>query len=117
MAPRRSSARSYIYAGGSDGTAPKADVYFTRGVGSGNLDVWKAAPPLPEARASAASVVIGNTMYLIGGYGPDGKPTDTVYSMTLGQRRHVRRVDDRDGRPAAGGAGRRCRRPRCRTAS
>ncbi len=29
------------------------------------------------------SVVIGNTMYVIGGYGPDGKPTDTVYSMTL----------------------------------
>ncbi|HEX6787416.1 MAG TPA: hypothetical protein VF076_09460 [Acidimicrobiales bacterium] len=73
----------YIYAGGSDGLAPKADVYFTRGIGNGNLDVWKAAPPLPEARASAGSVVIGNTMYVIGGFGPDGKPTDTVYSMTL----------------------------------
>ena len=73
----------YLYAGGSDGTAATADVYFSRAVGSGNLDVWKAAPSLPEARSAAAGVVVGNTLYVIGGYGPDGKPTTTVYSLTL----------------------------------
>jgi hypothetical protein len=74
---------TYIYAGGSDGTAPVADVYVSHAVGTGNLDTWSAAPSLPEARADAASAVIGSTMYVIGGLGPDGKPTDTAYSLTI----------------------------------
>ena len=74
----------YVYAGGSDGSAPVADVSISHAVGTGNLDKWSAGPALPEARADAASVVIGNTMYVIGGYGPDGKPTSTVYSLTVG---------------------------------
>ena len=41
-------------------------------------------PALPEARADAAYVVLGNTLYVIGGFGPDGTPTDTVYSLTVG---------------------------------
>ena len=73
----------YVYAGGTDGTAPVADVHVARAVGDGNLDGWKDAPPLPEARASAAGAVIGNTIFVIGGYGPDGQPTDTMYSLTV----------------------------------
>ncbi len=75
---------TYLYAGGSDGKAPVADVYFSKAVGTGNLDKWAAGPSLPEARTDAATAVIGSTMFVIGGYGPDGKPTSTVYSLTLG---------------------------------
>jgi N-acetylneuraminic acid mutarotase len=75
--------RTYVYAGGSDGTAPSADVWFSHVVGSGNIDVWAAGPSLPEARSDAAVVVSGSTLYVIGGLGPDGQPTDTVYSVTV----------------------------------
>ena len=76
---------TYLYAGGTDGSAPVKDVYFSQAVGTGNLDKWAAGPSLPEARADAASAVIGSTVFVIGGYGPDGKPTSTVYSLTRGQ--------------------------------
>jgi len=75
---------TYLYAGGTDGTAPVADVYVSHTVGTGNLDTWSAGPPLPEPRADAAVVTISSTMYVIGGFGPDGQPTDTVYSLTVG---------------------------------
>ena len=83
MASPPSWARSYLYVGGSDGKAATANVYVARAVGDGNLDGWKEGPPLPEARSSAAGAVIGNTIYVMGGYGPDGKPTDTTYTMTI----------------------------------
>lgn len=75
--------QTYIYAGGSDGSAASADVYVSHAVGTGNIDKWSAGPALPEARADAASVVVGNTLYVIGGFGPDGKPTTTTYSLTV----------------------------------
>jgi hypothetical protein len=74
---------TYVFAGGTDGTSPKADVYYSRAVGTGNLDKWSVGPALPEARADAAVTVIGSTIYVIGGYGPDGKPTSTAYSLTV----------------------------------
>ncbi|HKF85403.1 MAG TPA: kelch repeat-containing protein [Candidatus Limnocylindrales bacterium] len=74
----------YLYAGGTAGDAAAADVYVSHAVGTGNLDVWSPGPSLPEARTDAASVVVGNTLYVIGGLGPDGAPTDTVYSLTVG---------------------------------
>jgi hypothetical protein len=77
--------QTYIYAGGSDAEqAPSADVYISHAVGTGNIDTWSAGPALPEARADAAYVVLGNSLYVIGGFGPDGTPTDTVYSLTVG---------------------------------
>jgi Galactose oxidase, central domain len=74
---------TYLYVGGTDGTTPKADVYISHPVQDGLLGLWSQGPALPEARASAASVVVGNTLYLVGGYGPDGKPTSTTYSITV----------------------------------
>ena len=76
---------TYLYAGGTDGSAPVKDVYFSQAVGTGNLDKWRPAPASPRPRADAASAVIGSTVFVIGGYGPDGKPTSTVYSLTRGQ--------------------------------
>src|SRR3954452_8151316 len=72
----------YVFAGGSDGSKAVADTYLSKAVGTGNIDKWTPGPALPEARANAASVVIGNTLYLIGGSGPDGQPTTSVYSIT-----------------------------------
>jgi len=74
---------TYVYAGGSDGSAPSADTFVSTAVGTGNIDKWAAGPALPEARADAASVVSGNTLYVIGGYGPDGQPTTTVFSLKV----------------------------------
>ena len=65
--------QTYLYAGGSDGAARRRrHLRLARRSGTGNLDTWTAGPALPEARADAASVVVGNTLYVIGGYGPDG---------------------------------------------
>ncbi len=74
---------TYLYIGGSDGKTAVPNVYVARSVGSGNLDGWKEGPPLPEGRSSAAAVVVGSTVYVVGGYGPDGKPTDTTYAVTI----------------------------------
>jgi hypothetical protein len=75
---------TYLYAGGSDGKAAVANTYVSHAVGLGNLDKWSEGPALPEARSDAAYVVSGNTLYVIGGYGPSGAPTATAYSLTVG---------------------------------
>jgi hypothetical protein len=74
---------TFLYVGGSDGTAPVSTTYVSHTTGVGNISSWTQGPDLPEARADAASAVIGTTLYLIGGYGPDGQPTTTVYSLTV----------------------------------
>ena len=73
----------YVYAGGTDGKAATGTVFVSHATGLGNLVPWTAGPPLPEARTDAASIVVGNTLYVIGGYGPDGKPTATTFSLTV----------------------------------
>jgi hypothetical protein len=75
---------TYLYVGGSDGKAAVANTYVSHAVGLGNLDTWSEGPALPAARSDAAYVVSGNTLYVIGGYGPDGAPTTTAYSITVG---------------------------------
>ncbi len=75
--------QTYVYAGGSDGSAPSRDTFVSRTVGTGNIDTWSAGPSLPEARADAASVVSDGRLYVIGGYGPDGQPTTTVFSLAV----------------------------------
>lgn len=75
-----------IYAGGSDGTAPTSTTY-TSTVTNGNLSAWTDGPALPEARTDAGLAVLTGTAYLIGGTGPDGKPTNTVWALpTVGDK-------------------------------
>jgi Kelch motif len=74
--------KTYVYVGGSDGTAASDSVYVSHAVGDGNLDKWAAGPSLPAARSNAASVVLGSTLYIIGGTDASGAPTTTVYSIT-----------------------------------
>jgi hypothetical protein len=73
-----------LYIGGSDGTAA-TDTTFISDVASGNYGAWTAGPKLPEARSDTAVVSIGSTIYLIGGAGPDGKPVDTIWTLTYDQ--------------------------------
>jgi hypothetical protein len=80
---------TYLYAGGSDGNAASDKVYITHVVGTGNIDSWTEGPSLPEPRVDAASAVLGNTLFVIGGYGPDGQPTSTLFSLQV----------DNDGNP------------------
>ena len=75
---------TYLYAGGSDGKAAVASTFVSHAVGNGNLDKWSEGPALPEARSDPAYAVSGNTLYVIGGYGPDGAPTTTAFSLTVG---------------------------------
>jgi hypothetical protein len=74
---------TYLYAGGSDGAAATNTVFVSHSSGVGNLTTWSQGPALPEARTDAAAVVLGNSLYVIGGYGPDGKPTSTVYALDV----------------------------------
>jgi hypothetical protein len=67
------------YIGGSDGKAA-SDQTWLADLHSGTFGPWKAGPALPAPRSSAAAAVLNSTVYVAGGNGPDGKPTDTVYA-------------------------------------
>lgn len=69
-----------LYAGGSDGNAATGTTYVAN-LKNGAFDAWTAGPALPEARSDAAAVTLNGAAYLIGGTGPDGKPTNTVWAL------------------------------------
>ena len=71
-----------LYIGGSDGTKASDTTYVTK-VDKGNYGPWAEGPKLIEARANAAFASLNGTGYLIGGLGPDGKATDTIWSLGL----------------------------------
>lgn len=74
---------TYLYIGGTDGKSAQATTLVSHAVGSGNLDKWSQGPALPEPRTDATLAVLGSTVHLFGGLGPDGKPTTTAYSLTV----------------------------------
>lgn len=49
----------------------------------GNFSPWTDGPALPEPRRGAAYTSLSGVPYIIGGLGPDGAPTDTVYIGVL----------------------------------
>ena len=53
---------------------------------SANSDSWTDGPPLPEPRSDASIVPVSGTVYVIGGFDADGKPTTTVFSLTPTRR-------------------------------
>ena len=71
-----------LYAGGTDGTAPSATSFITQ-IDRGSFGAWSEGPALPEARTDAALATLSGTAYLIGGIGPDGAPTTTVWAIGL----------------------------------
>jgi hypothetical protein len=84
-APRTNGAAAQVathllYIGGSDGKTPTATTSVSE-VKDGIFGAWVDGPALPEARSDAAYTVLSGAAYLIGGNGPDGKPTDTVWTL------------------------------------
>jgi hypothetical protein len=84
-------AGSVYVAGGYDAAgAPTTTLYvLTPDASTGDLKAWAAgadAKPsidLPEARAASSLVAVSDGLLLLGGVGPDGKPTNTVWKATL----------------------------------
>jgi hypothetical protein len=73
---------SLLYIGGTDGTTPSATTYVAK-LDKANFSGWAEGPALPKARTDASIAILNGTAYLIGGAGPDGKPTDTLWSIGL----------------------------------
>jgi len=71
-----------LYIGGSDGSAA-TNTTFVAKLDKGNYGAWTTGPALPEGRTDAALASLSGVVYLIGGKGPDGKATDTVWSIGL----------------------------------
>ena len=71
-----------VYIGGTDGTAASATTYVAK-LDKGNFGAWAEGPALPAARTDASLAILNGTAYLIGGLGPDGKPTDTMWALGL----------------------------------
>ncbi len=72
----------YLF-GGKTADALSATV-LTSQLATGALSAWQPldALPLPEARAYATAIALGNTMYVFGGAGLAG-PTTTIYRLNL----------------------------------
>ncbi|HEY8438786.1 MAG TPA: hypothetical protein VIK65_09265 [Candidatus Limnocylindrales bacterium] len=77
------SGTSLLYVGGSDGKTAVDTTFVAKTSGTGNFDKWDPnGPKLPAPRADAGVIYSGGKIYAVGGYGADGKPTDTVFVLT-----------------------------------
>ena len=77
------SGASLLYVGGSDGKAAVDTTFVAKTSGTGNFDKWDPnGPKLPEPRSDAGVIYAGGKVYVIGGYGADGKPTNTVFVLS-----------------------------------
>jgi hypothetical protein len=70
-----------LFIGGTDGTTPVDSVYLAT-VKDNLFGRWGTGPTLPAPRSDVALASVSGTVYLLGGLGADGKPTDTVWSIT-----------------------------------
>jgi hypothetical protein len=71
-----------LYIGGTDGKTASATVYLSK-VDKGSFGAWADGPALPAARTEAGLALLNGTAYLAGGLGPDGNPTDTLWSIGI----------------------------------
>jgi N-acetylneuraminic acid mutarotase len=99
-----------MYIGGSDGQKAQPTVFVAQVAGVGNFDKWAEGPALPQPRADASVVSVSGTIYVIGGFDADGKPTTTVFSMTpdpqtgqLADWKEVKNLALEEGRAGAAG--------------
>ena len=75
------SGTSILYVGGMDGTAASDRTFVAKTSGTGNFDKWADGPKLPEPRTNLSVIYSGGKIYAIGGLGPDGKPTTSVFVL------------------------------------
>jgi Kelch motif/Galactose oxidase, central domain len=80
----------------SGGNTARADAY------SIPADRWRRIPDLPVAVDHAAAASANGRVYVVGGYGGDRSPLDTVFVLERGQWRQLARLPD--GRAAAAAA-------------
>jgi hypothetical protein len=71
-----------LYIGGTDGKTASATTYLAT-LAKGTFGAWAEGPALPAARTDPGLAVLSGTAYLAGGLGPDGAPTDTLYSLGI----------------------------------
>ena len=71
-----------LFVGGSDGTSATDTTFIAKTSGVGNFDTWETGPTLPRARSDADLAFQSGKIYLIGGLGPDKKPTSTVFVLS-----------------------------------
>jgi N-acetylneuraminic acid mutarotase len=71
-----------LYAGGSDANGATTTTYTTK-IDKGNFGPWAEGPALPEARTGAGVTTLNGVGYMVGGTGPDGTPTKTVWTIGL----------------------------------
>jgi hypothetical protein len=71
-----------LYVGGSDASGPTATTFRTT-IDKGNFSAWSDGPALPAARTGAALTTISGVAFLVGGTGPDGQATQTIWSLGL----------------------------------
>ena len=71
-----------LYIGGTDGSAATDTVFVSKTAGVGNFDRWTDGPTLPEARSNAAVGFSAGRIFVVGGAGPDGAPTTSVFVLT-----------------------------------
>ncbi|HEX3264376.1 MAG TPA: hypothetical protein VHR16_01800 [Candidatus Limnocylindrales bacterium] len=74
--------KNLLLIGGSDGSAATTTTYVAQ-VDAGSFGAWADGPALPEARSDAAITTLNGTAYLVGGDAPDGKATNTVWTIGL----------------------------------
>ncbi len=77
------SGTTLLYIGGSDGKTATDTTFVSKVSGAGNFDKWNPdGPKLPAPRSDAGVVYSGGKIYVVGGFGSDGKPTDTTFVLT-----------------------------------
>jgi len=77
------SGTSILYIGGSDGSKAVDTTFVAKVSGTGNFDKWdENGPKLPAPRSDAGVLYSGGKIYVVGGFGADGKPTDTVFVLS-----------------------------------
>jgi Galactose oxidase, central domain len=74
--------KNLLYIGGSDGSSASDASYLTQ-IDKGAFGAWSEGPALPEGRTDAGLATLSGTAYLVGGAGPDGTPTNTVWKIGL----------------------------------
>lgn len=59
------------------------NVYLGKINNSGDIDSWTAITPLPENLAQAAAAVVGNKIYVTGGFNPGMIPNQDIYAASI----------------------------------
>ena len=79
----------------ADGIAAESYVSLLGEANPPTLGAWEPSPvPLPEPRAGASGIVVGDNVYVLGGEGPDGV-SPAVFRLTLDEGEFI--VDEATG--------------------